>query len=143
MTNNIITKILIAREAGVLFDTTLTSEFIPLSNYKYIDFIISSGAGTAGFTSVSIQGRRGADGTAKSVSCRYKQADGTWSNVIVSKSVSIGGAAGSCGNHVFRITADDLASDEFDEVAIKTTAVSSSAVPGCIAAVCYEPRYTE
>jgi len=142
MTNNINTKIIVSREAGVLFDSTIISDFISLNNYKYIDFVISSGIGSAGNTSVSIQGRNGNDGTAKSVSCRYKQ-DGMWTNVIISKSVSIGGTAGNCDNHVFRITADDLADDEFDQVAIKTTAVSNSSVPGCIIAICYEPRYTE
>jgi hypothetical protein len=143
MTTNIVPKILVAREAGVTFGSLLTSEFIELNNYKYIDFVIASGAGTAGNTAISIQGKKGADGTAKSVAFRFKNTDGTFSPVPISKSVSVGGEAGNCGYAVVRVTADDLAEDELDRVAIKTSAISNSTVPGCIIAVCYEPRYSE
>jgi len=144
MTNNTVTKITIAKEPGAIFATAIATSFIELKNYKYIDFIVSSGVGTAADTTLTIEGKKG-DGIAAALAFKEKSSDGIeFTNILeTGKTLSIGGVAGSCGYAVFRITADDLARQGFDRVSLKATAVTDSTVPGCIVAVLYEPRYTE
>jgi len=142
MTFNTITKSVSVTEPGAVFASGISSPFIELKNYKYIDFIISSGAGTTADTTVTVKGKSGEDGTAKEVEFKINT-NGTVFEDKISDTLSIGGTAESCGFKVYRVSADNLASGGFDRVNINLTAVTDSTVPGCVVAVLYEPRYTE
>lgn len=144
MTNNIVTDIKVIKEAGAIFASSITTEFVELSNYKYVDFIISTGVGTVANTTLTIVGKSGESGTTKAIAFREKVGSCEYENIdATGKVLSIGGTAGNCGKVILRITADNLAHDECDRVAIKTTAVASSAVPGSIVAILYEPRFSK
>jgi len=142
MTFNTITKIQKVTEPGAIFAEAVSSDFIELKNYKYIDFIVSSGAGTAADTTVTFKGKNGEDGTAKEVEFRINT-NGTVFEDKISDTLSIGGTAGNSCFKVYRVSTDNLASGGFDRVNINLTAVAGSTLTGCITAVMYEPRYTE
>ncbi len=144
MTNNIITNISVVEEIGAIFATALETEYLPLDNYKYLDFVVSTGAGTSADTTVTVLGKLGEDGQPSSVpfriktgSCEYVSVDNN------ATTLTIGGTAGNCGCGIYRVTADNLAKQGFDRVALCCTAVSSSTVEGSVLAVQYEPRYTD
>ena len=145
MTQNTITKIQVLAEPGAIFATAIVSAYVELSNYKYIDFIVSSGVGTAADVTVTVKGKLGASGTAAALPFKAKGENGTTFTEIAATgdTLNIGGTAGECGFAVYRITADDLAKAGYDRVNINVTAVANSTVPGSVAAVLYEPRYTQ
>ena len=142
MTFNTITKSVNITQPGAVFAEGVSSPFIELKNYKYIDFIVSSGTGTAAETTVTVKGKNGEDGTAKEVEFKINT-NGTAFEDKTSDILSIGGAEGNSGFKVYRISTDNLASNGFDRVNINLSAVADSTVTGCITAVMYEPRYTE
>lgn len=145
MTQNTITKIQVLAEPGAIFATAIASAYVELSNYKYIDFIVSSGVGTAADVTVTVKGKLGSSGTAAALPFKAKGENGTTFTEIAASgdTLNIGGTAGECGFAVYRITADDLAKAGYDRVNINVTAVANSTVPGSVAAVLYEPRYTQ
>lgn len=144
MTNNIVTKYEVLKEAGAIFAAAITSDYVELKNFKYIDFIITSGVGTAADVTVTIKAKKGSAGTPAAVAFRKKTDATAYTNVAATgDTLSVGGVAGSCGVGVYRITADDIATAEYDRVAIDTTIVANSTIPGAIIAVKYEPRYSE
>lgn len=145
MTQNTITKIQVLAEPGAIFATAVASDYIELSNYKYLDFIASSGAGTAADVTVTVKGKLGADGTAATIPFRAKGANGTTFTDIAATgdTLNIGGTAGESGYAVYRVSADTLAKAGYDRVNINVTAVANSTVPGSIIAVLYEPRFSE
>ena len=144
MTNNQITKNVVVKEPGAVFAQAIAGDFIELSNYKYVDFFVVSGVGTAANTTVTIKGKLGATGTAANLAFKEKTTSTEFTAVpATGKTLSVGGTAGNCGKAVFRITADDLSSQGYDRVNINTTAVSGSTVPGTIVAILGGPRYTE
>ena len=132
-------------EPGAIFATAIASAYVELSNYKYIDFVIASGAGTAADVTVTVKGKLGTSGTAAALPFKAKGENGTTFTEIAATgdTLNIGGTAGECGFAVYRITADDLAKAGYDRVNINVTAVANSTVPGSVAAVLYEPRYTQ
>jgi hypothetical protein len=142
MTFNTITKSVCVTEPGAVFASGISSQFLELKNYKYIDFIVSSGAGTAAETTVTVKGKNGEDGTAKEVEFKINT-NSTAFEDLNSDILSMGGTAGSCGFKVYRVSVDNLESGGFDRVNINLSAVTGSTVIGCIVAVMYEPRYTE
>jgi len=142
MTFNTVTKIKSVTEPGAIFAEGVSSEFLELNNYKYIDFIVSSGAGTAADVTVTIKGKNGEDGTAKEVEFKINT-NGTVFENKTSDTLSIGGTAGNSGFKVYRVSTDNLASGGFDRVNINLSAIAGSTVTGCITAVMYEPRYSE
>ncbi len=142
MTNNIVTKIETVKEVGAIFASALTTDYIELNNFKYVDFVVTTGAGTSANTTVKILAKNGATGTATAVAFRKKTSGYEYSNISADgETLSIGGTVGSTGKAVYRITADNLAKGGFDRVALSTTAVASSTVNGTVVAVLYEPRY--
>jgi len=145
MTQNTITKILVLAEPGAIFATAIASSYVELSNYKYIDFVVASGAGTAADVTITVKGKLGSSGTAAALPFKAKGESCTSFTEIAATgdTLNVGGTAGECGFAVYRITADDLASGGYDRVNINVTAVANSTVPGSITAVLYEPRYTE
>ena len=142
MTFNTVTKIKSVTEPGAIFAEGVSSEFLELNNYKYIDFIVSSGAGTAADVTVTIKGKNGEDGTSKEVEFKINT-NGTVFENKTSDTLSIGGTAGNSGFKVYRVSTDNLASGGFDRVNINLSAIAGSTVTGCITAVMYEPRYSE
>ena len=145
MTQNTITKTIVLAEPGAIFGTAIASVYTELSNYKYIDFIVATGAGTEADVTVTVKGRLGASGTAAAIPFKAKGENGTTFTDIAATgdTLNIGGTAGECGYAVYRITADDLAKAGYDRVNINITDASNSTVPGSIIAVLYEPRYTQ
>ena len=142
MTFNTITKSVNVTQPGAIFAEGISSPFIDLKNYKYIDFIVSSGAGTGADVTVTVKGKNGADGTAKEVEFKIN-INGTVFEDKTSDTLSIGRTAGSSGFKVYRVSTDNLASGGYDRVNINLTAAAESTVIGCIVAVMYEPRYSE
>lgn len=145
MTQNTISKIQVLTEPGVVFDEAIASAYVELNNYKYIDFVISSGAGTAADVTVTVKAKAGASGTAAAIPFQLNNGKGTGFTAVAATgaTLNIGGSAGECGNAVYRVNADMLSHFGFDRVNINITAVADSTVPGSIIAVQYEPRYTE
>lgn len=145
MTQNTISKIQVLIEPGEIFATAIASAYIELSNYKYIDFVIASGAGTAADVTVTVKGKLDISGTAATLPFKIKIGNGTSFTEIAETGdiLNIGGSAGECGYAVYRITADDIAKAGYDRVNINVTAVAESTVSGSIITVLYEPRYTE
>lgn len=145
MTQNTITKLQVLSEPGAIFAAAIASDYIELSNYKYLDLIVSSGAGTAADVTVTIKGKLGANGTAAAIPFRAKSSSGTiFTNIAATgDTLNIGGTAGESGFAVYRVSADTLAKAGYDRVNINITAVANSTVPGSITAVLYEPRFSE
>ena len=145
MVCNVITKIQTVKEAGAIFASAVTTDAVELSNYKYVDFIITTGAGTAADITVTLEGKLGASGVAAALPFKRRDEAGTgFTNISATgDTLSIGGTPGETGKAIYRITADDLSSRGYDRVQLITTAVTDSTVPGSIIAVLYEPRYTE
>lgn len=145
MTQNTITKIQVLNEPGAIFASAVVSAYVELNNYKYIDFIVASGIGTAADVTVTVKAKAQASGTAAAIPFQLNNGKGTIFIAVAATgaTLNIGGSAEECGNAVYRVNADMLSHYGFDRVNINITAVASSTVPGSIIAVLYEPRYTE
>ena len=145
MTQNTISKIQILTEPGAVFDEAIASDYVELSNYKYIDIIVSSGAGTAADVTVTVKAKAGAAGTAAAIPFKKNNGKGTAFTAVTAAgdTLNIGGSAGECGYAIYRVNADMLSHYGYDRVNINVTAAADSTVPGGITAILYEPRYTE
>ena len=145
MTQNNITKIQVLTEPGAVFATAIASDYVELNNYKYIDFVVSSGVGTAADVTVTVKAKAGAAGTAAAIPFSINNGKGTGFTAVVATgdTLNIGGSAGECGYAIYRVDADMLSHYGYDRVNINVTAVANSTVPGSITVVLYEPRYTE
>lgn len=145
MIQNSISKIQILTEPGAIFASAIVSEYVGLNNYKYIDFIVSSGAGTASDITVTVKAKAGAAGTASAIPFQLNNGKGTGFTAVsaTGATLNIGGSAGECGYAIYRVNADMLSHYGFDRVNVNITAVDESTVPGSITAILYEPRYTE
>ena len=130
-------------EPNVIFDSDIETGFVELKNYKYVDFLVCSGAGTAANTTVTINAQVGVSGSLEAVAFTKKVGNSFVPVEATGDTLSIGGLAGSCGKAIYRVDADSLAKGGFDRVSLCTTAVASSTVPGAIIVCKYEPRYTE
>ena len=136
-------KITAIKEPGAIFASAITGEYIDFSNYRQITFIVESGEGTAANTTLTVLGKEGADGTAAAIAFLYKEKGDDAFSEKESVSFGIGGASGAAKFAVITVTDDMLAKYGYERIAIKTTAVSSSTVPGAIYAVQSQPRYSE
>lgn len=139
--NNDVHSVLI--EPGAVFADGITTVYVELSNYKYVDFLVSSGVGTAADTTVTIKAKAGSDGTAETIPFTKKVGNGFVPVEATGDTLSVGGTAGECGSAIYRVDADALAKGGFDRVSLCATAVSGSTVPGTIMICMYEPRYSE
>ena len=136
-------EISVLTEPGAIFGSDIETGFVELNNYKYVDFLVCSGAGTAADTTVIIKAKAGSDGTAAAIPFTKKVGNGFVPVEAAGDTLSVGGTAGECGKAIYRVDADALAKGGFDRVSLCATAVSSSTVPGAIIVCKYEPRYTE
>jgi len=145
MTQNTISKIQMLVEPGAIFGSAITSGYIELSNYKYIDFVISSGEGTEANVTVTVKAKAGAAGTASTIPFQQNNGKGTAFTAVPSTgaTLTIGGEEGECGYAIYRVNADMLSHYGFDRVNINVTSAANSTVPGCVTAVLYEPRYSD
>lgn len=130
---------------GPIFAAAITSDPVVLTNYQGVTFLVESGEGTAGNTTLTVQAKLGEDGTPVAVPFLFMQkGETTFIEVdVAGKQVSIGGAAGVSKYFLVRVSDAMLASSGCDRVMLKTTAVASSTVPGAIYALFDSPRYTE
>lgn len=122
---------------GTIFSSETVSESILLNNYRYVDFLIFSGSGINGDTTVTIQGKCGENGEWKDIPF-YKVVD----NILVkieSDKMTIGKESESR----YRIDVDLLEDTAIDRVKLKTTKVTLSVVSGLIISVQGDPRYTK
>lgn len=136
-------KYKVLKEPGAIFASAITTDYIELSNNKEVHFIVATGAGTEGDTTVKVKAKLGADGEAKAISFKEKIGQTTYSAVTKEgKTLTIGGTAGECGYAIYTVNADSL-KGEYDRVALDLTAVSESTVPGSIVAAIIDARYSE
>ncbi|ADL50553.1 hypothetical protein [Clostridium cellulovorans] len=138
-------KITDLKVPGAIFASAITTSEIELNNYKEVTFLVESGEGTAGNTTITVEGKTGATGTTTAVPFLFAEKG---NNVFVEieptgKQVSIGGTAGTSKFYLIKVTDRLLASKEFDRVVLKTTAVASSTVVGAIYAISDKPRFSE
>ncbi|MDP4117590.1 MAG: hypothetical protein Q8873_00155 [Bacillota bacterium] len=129
---------------GAIFASANKDTFIELSNYQQITFLIESGEGTAGSTTITVEAKAGASGTAVAIPFMYmEKGDANYvEKAATGAAFGIGGASGASKYAVITVTSPMLANGEYDRVAIKTTAVTSSTVPGAIYAIQSQPRYS-
>lgn len=143
MPSKILSKYTVLKEAGAIFASAITSDYIELGNYQTIDFIVATGVGTAANTTIKVKAKQGASGTPEDITFSEQTGPSAYATIeATGKTFSIGGTAGECGFIIIRVNADRL-KGLYDRVAINTTAVASSTVPGSIVAAIYEPRYSE
>ena len=128
---------------GAVFASAIKDNFVPLSNYGQITFLIESGEGTAGNITVTVEAKEGASGTAVGIPFMCMLSGDTAFTEKESAVFSIGGASGKSKYAIVTVTAPMLAKGGYDRVAITTTAVTNSTVPGAIYAVQTKPRYLE
>lgn len=126
-----------------IFASANKDSYIEFGNYNQVTFLIESGEGTAGNTTVTLEAKAGADGTAAAVPFMYMEKGDSEFSVKESAVFAIGGASGASKYAVVTVTSPMLAKGEYDRVAIKTTAVSGSTVNGAITAIQTQPRYSE
>ena len=130
---------------GTIFGAAITGAFVELTNYQQVTFIVASGEGDAGETTITVEGKLGADGTAAAIPFMYMVSGDTEfkEKEVTGTAFAIGGASGKSKYAVITVTDTMLAKAGYDRVCIKTTKVANSTVPGAIYAIASKPRYTE
>jgi len=130
---------------GTIFGAAITGAFVELNNYGQVTFIVASGEGDAGDTTITVEGKLGADGTAAAIPFMYALTGDTdfTEKAATGVTFGIGGASGKSKYAVITVTDTMLAKAGYDRVCVKTTKVTSSTVPGAIYAVQTKPRYLE
>jgi hypothetical protein len=145
MPQNGLAKIKVLKEPGAIFSSDVSTDYIELSNYKYIDFIISSGEGDEAEVTVTVKAKDGSSGGASKIPFLLNNGSGTKFTEIKAEgaNLKIGGSEGEYGHAVYRVNARMLAKYGFDRVNINVTSATGSTASGCIIAVLYSPRYSE
>ena len=130
---------------GAIFASANKDAFITFTNYQQITFLIESGEGTAANTTITVEAKAGASGTAAAIPFMYMLSGDTefTEKAATGVTFAIGGASGKSKYAVVTVTDAMLAKGGYDRVAITTTAVSNSTVPGAVYAVQTKPRYME
>lgn len=136
-------KFKLVKEPGEIFASAITTEYVELNNHKTVDFVIATGVGTAANTTVKVKAKLGADGEAKDIEFKLKAAGDFEDVEATGKAISVGGTTGHTGFYVVRVDADKVGARLCDRVAVNTTAISNSTVPGSITACLYQARYSE
>jgi len=143
MANKTLLKYQVLKESGAIFADGFTTDYVELTNSKNVDFIIATGVGTAANTTLKVKAKLGPDGLPVAIPFKEKIGQTTYNQIDENgKTFEIGGTAGECGFIVVTIDADFL-KGKYDRVAIDTTIVADSTVPGTIIACIYDPRYSE
>lgn len=129
-------------EVGAIFAFDLTTEFVELTNNKTVDFIIATGVGTTGKTTITVKAKK-EDGEEVLIPFKEKIGQTTYNNIEKEgKEFTIGGVEDECGFIVLSIDSITL-KGLYDRVAVSLTGVKDSTVNGTIIAATYDPRYSE
>ncbi|MCK9479894.1 MAG: hypothetical protein M0R40_10425 [Firmicutes bacterium] len=130
---------------GVIFGAAITGAFVELTNYQQVTFIVASGEGDTGETTITVEGKFGSSGTAAAIPFMYAVTGdaGFEEKTAAGTTFTIGGASGKSKYAIITVTDTMLAKAGYDRVCVKTTKVTSSTVPGAIYAVQTKPRYLE
>ena len=129
-------------EVGAIFASDLTTEFVELTNNKTVDFIIATGVGTTGKTTITVKAKK-EDGEEVLIPFKEKIGQTTYNTIdSVGKEFTIGGVEDECGFIVLSIDSITL-KGLYDRVAVSLTGVKDSTVNGTIIAATYDPRYSE
>lgn len=135
-------KYTVLNEVGVIFASPLTTEFVELTNNKAVDFIIASGVGAVGKTTITVKAKK-EDGEEYEIPFKEKIGQTTYNNIDSDgKEFSIGGEQDECGFIVISIDSITLRG-LYDKVAVSLSGVEGSTVNGTIIAATYDPRYSE
>src|SRR5574344_123150 len=98
MANKTLLKYQVLKEAGAIFASAITTDYIELSNNKNVDFIIATGIGTAADTTLKVKAKLGTAGTPVAISFKEKVGQTTYNQIdATGKTFSIGGTDGDCG----------------------------------------------
>ncbi|SHF50437.1 hypothetical protein [Caloramator proteoclasticus] len=137
-------KIIDLKVPGTIFSSPISTSEIELKNYGEVTFLIESGEGTEGITTVIVQGRSGTDGEYTNVAFLFAEKNGEFTEVEESgKAITIGGTSGAVKFYRVKVTDMLLASKEVDRIKLNLTAVDGSTVVGAIYAILDKPRYSE
>ena len=129
-------------EVGAIFASDLITEFVELTNNKTVDFIIATGVGTTGKTTITVKAKK-EDGEEVLIPFKEKIGQTTYNNIEKEgKEFTIGGVEDECGFIVLSIDSITL-KGLYDRVAVSLTGVKDSTVNGTIIAATYDPRYSE
>lgn len=129
-------------EVGAIFASALTTEFVELTNNKTVDFVIATGIGTTGKTTITVKAKK-EDGEEVLIPFKEKIGQTTYNNIEKEgKEFTIGGVEDECGFIVLSIDSITL-KGLYDRVAVSLTGVKDSTVNGTIIAATYDPRYSE
>lgn len=137
-------KIVDLKVPGTIFSSPVSTNEIELKNYKEVTFLIESGEGAEGTSTLTIQGRKGVDGEALDVPFLFAEKNNEFVEVEESgKTITVGGTSGSVKFYRVKVTDMLLASKEVDRIKLNLTAVDGSTVVGEIYAILDNPRYSE
>ena len=137
-------KIVDLKVPGTIFSSPVSTNEIELKNYKEVTFLIESGEGTEGTSTVKVQGRKGIDGEALDVPFLFAEKNNEFVEVEESgKTITIGGTAGAVKFYRVKVTDMLLASKEVDRIKLNLTKIDGSTVVGAIYAILDDPRYSE
>ncbi|MCX7903038.1 MAG: hypothetical protein N2486_00860 [Caloramator sp.] len=137
-------KIVDLKLPGTIFSSPISTSEIELKNYGEVTFLIESGEGLDGTSTVTIQGRNGEDGVPFNVPFLFAEKNGEFTEVEESgKAITIGGTSGAVKFYRVKVTDTLLASKEVDRIKLNLTEVEGSTVVGAIYAILDKPRYSE
>lgn len=137
-------KIVDLKVPGTIFSSPISTNEIELKNYKEVTFLIESGEGTEGTSTVTIQGKKGVDGDALDVPFLFAEKNNEFVEVNEEgQEITIGGTSGAVKFYRVKVTDMLLASREIDRIKLNLTAVDGSTVVGAIYAILDNPRYSE
>lgn len=137
-------KIVDLKVPGTIFSSPVSTNEIELKNYKEVTFLIESGEGAEGISTVTIQGRKGVDGEVLDVPFLFAEKNNEFVEVEESgETITIGGTSGAVKFYRVKVTDMILASKEVDRIKLNLTAVDGSTVIGAIYAILDKPRYSE
>lgn len=135
-------KYKVLKEPGAIFGSSLTTEFVELTNNKVVDFIVSTGIGSVANLKLEVVAKL-EDGEEVNIPFKEKIGQTTYNNIDKSgKEFEIGGNEDECGFIVLSVDSITL-KGLYDRVALKLTGVDGSTVVGVIVAATYDPRYSE
>ena len=137
-------KIVDLKVPGTIFSSPVSTNEIELKNYKEVTFLIESGEGAEGISTLTIQGRNGDDGQLINVPFLFAEKDGEFIEVSEEgQEITIGGTSDAVKFYRVKVTDMLLASKEVDRIKLNLTAVDGSTVVGAIYAILDNPRYSE
>lgn len=137
-------KIIDLKIPGTIFSSPISTTEIELKNYGEVTFLIESGEGTEGITTVIVQGRSGTDGELINVPFLFAEKNDEFIEVNEEgQEITIGGTTGAVKFYRVKVTDMLLASKDVDRIKLNLTEVDGSTVVGAIYAILDKPRYSE